>query len=512
MSTPRRKPNILLITSDQQRGDCFGFEGRRVRTPHLDAMAAAGTRFAACITPNVVCQPSRASILTGLLPRTHGVHDNGIDLPMTMAEQGFAGQLSNAGYHTALIGKAHFNTHNTFAPTGTPECRFSSANYPEGWRGPYMGFDHFETMVVPHNLARMEFAPRGLAYEDFFNHDGRGPERLELWRTQLEPVTDAAQTWHSALPAALHHSSWIGDSTVHYLHEHQDEPFCAWVSFPDPHHPFDAPEPWSRLHHPDDVDLPEHRSKDLDRRPWWHRAALEGVPDMQDEDLRKQRMHYSRTQDQTDAQLRDITANYYGMISLIDHNVGRILVALDELGLADDTIVIFSTDHGDWLGDHGLLLKGPMHYEGLLRVGCIVRGPGVPAGQVVADPVSTLDLPATFLDYADVSAPPSWHSRSLRPLIEADASRDFAFNEWNLLPSRSGVALDLRTVRTRTHKLTLEGNSGAGELYDLGNDPFELDNLFDDASVSAVQAELHDMINARPDDISTEALPQVGMA
>jgi arylsulfatase A-like enzyme len=507
-----QQPNILFITSDQQRADCFGFEGRRVRTPHLDAMAAAGTRFSACITPNVVCQPSRASMLTGLLPRTHGAHDNGIDLPVSTGERGFAGQLSAAGYHTGFLGKAHFTTHNTFAPTGTPECRFSSADYPKGWRGPYMGFEHFESMVVGHNLDRMTFTPTGLAYEDFLDYDRRGAERIAQWKTQLEPKTDAAQTWHSALPPALHHSTWVSDCTVRFLQANQDRPFCAWASFPDPHHPFDAPEPWSRLHHPDDVDLPEHRSKDLERRPWWHRAALEGVPDMQDEDLRKQRMQYSRMPDQNDRQLRDIIANYYGMISLIDHNVGRIMIALDELGLSDNTLVVYSTDHGDWLGDHGLLLKGPMHYEGLLRVGCLLKGPGVPPGKVVADPVSTLDLPATFLDYAGVAPAHDWHSRSLRPLIEGTASRDFAYNEWKLLASRSGVALDLRTVRTASHKLTLELDSGAGELYDLVNDPHELDNLYGDAAARVVQAELTDMIHSRPDDACQTPMVQVGMA
>ena len=116
------RPNLLLITSDQQRGDCFGFEGRPVRTPHLDEMASAGTRFSTCITPNVVCQPARASILTGLLPRTHGVSDNGIDLADAAAERGFAARLTEHGYRTGLLGKAHFTTHNTFKPTGTPEC------------------------------------------------------------------------------------------------------------------------------------------------------------------------------------------------------------------------------------------------------------------------------------------------------------------------------------------------------------------------------------------------------
>ena len=117
------RPNILFITSDQQRGDCYGFEGRNIRTPHLDQLARHGTRFPTCITPNPVCQPARASILTGLLPLTHGVHDNGIDLKPEVGARGFAGQLSAAGYHTALLGKAHFSTAHTFKPTGTPECR-----------------------------------------------------------------------------------------------------------------------------------------------------------------------------------------------------------------------------------------------------------------------------------------------------------------------------------------------------------------------------------------------------
>ena len=150
------------------------------------------------------------------------------------------------------------------------------------------------------------------------------------------------------------------------------------------------------MHHPDEVDLPEHRTKDLERRPWWHRAALEKTPDLAQPELREFRQRYSRTPEQTDEQLRHLIANYYSMISLIDHNVGRILVELDNLGLSDNTLVVYTTDHGDWLGDHGLILKGPMHYEGLLRVGLIAKGPGIAAGKVVDQPVATHDLPATF--------------------------------------------------------------------------------------------------------------------
>ena len=213
------------------------------------------------------------------------------------------------------------------------------------------------------------------------------------------------------------------------------------------------------------------------------------------------RKAYSRIAPQTDRQLREIIANTYGMVSLIDHNVGRILIALADAGLADDTIVLFSADHGDWLGDHGLILKGPMMFEGLLRVGLIVRGPGIPAGKVVADPVSTLDLAPTFLDYADARPGLDQHGASLRSLIERDdATRDFALNEWELLPGRVGVALSLRTVRTASDKMSVDLRSGAGELYDLEDDPHELVNRFDDPDYAVRRGELEAMIRSRPQD------------
>jgi len=508
------RPNILLITSDQQRGDCFGFEGRKVKTPHLDQLAADGTRFSACITPNVVCQPSRASILTGLLPRTHGVHDNGIDLEPELGELGFAGTLARAGYDTAFVGKAHFATYHTFAKTGTPECVKSSADYDAGWRGPYMGFGHVELMLIGHNWFLPPKPPAGQAYEQWYYADRRGAERNALYQHQLPPLSTAPQTFHSALPSAWHNSSWVGDRTIAYLRDaaRADRPFCLWASFPDPHHPFDAPDPWSRMHHPDEIDLPPCRERDLDRRPWWHRAALENEPKGAG-DFTEARKSYSRIPPQGDRELRELIANYYGMVSLIDHNVGRILIALEEAGLAQNTLVIFTSDHGDWLGDHGLILKGPMHYEGLLRVGLIARGPATGKGLIVEDPVSTLDLGATFLDYAGVPAAIDQHGASLRPLLEQrGASRDFALNEWELLPSRAGVQLSLRTIRTRRYKLTVDLGSGAGELYDLADDPHEMVNRFDDPGCAAVRAELTEMLNTRPNDARPELSAQVGAA
>lgn len=505
------RPNILLISADQQRADCFGFMGRKVKTPHLDQLAADGTHFDACITPSVVCQPARASILTGQLCRTHGVHDNGIDLDPAVGERGWAGALGAAGYQTGFFGKAHFSTYHTYEPTGTPECLQSSAQYDEDWNGPYMGFEHLELMLVGHNWWAPEQPPKGQHYERFYHADGRGDARTKLMWENAGDTKGAAQTWHSKLPTAYHNTSWTSDRFIDWISHGRDSqrPFATWVSFPDPHHPFDCPEPWSRLHDPAEVDLPENRTRSFDGKPWWHKAALEGEPG--DPKFAEIRKAYSRIPQQTDDQLREIIANTYGQISYIDHEVGRMLIALQQAGLSENTIVIYISDHGDWLGDHGLVLKGPMHYEGLLRVPMIVRGPGVPAGKVVSDPVSTLDLGPTFFDYASAEPLQTQHGSSLRPLIEGDGTREFALNEWGLLPGRVGVGLELRTVRTQRHKMTIDLISGAGELYDLEQDPQEKVNLFDLPQAAEIRKMLERYIASRPDDIGPDRVP-VGTA
>ena len=522
MSLKASRPNIVFITADQHRADCFGIEGRKVKTPHLDQLARTGTRFSSCITPCVVCQPARASILTGQLCRTHGVHDNGIDLDPSVGEKGFAGTLAKAGYNTGYFGKAHFSTYHTFEATGAPECLKSSVNYDDSWYGPYMGWDHVELMLVGHNWWLPEKPPAGQHYERWYYADGNGDEKNRLlWENALD-TKGAAQVWASKLPVAWHNSTWTANQAIKWLEEQsalQDEasdagqvpaPFVTWISFPDPHHPFDAPEPWAQLHDPADVDLPKHRSRDLDQRPWWHEQVLTAEPagPKENADTRKA---YSRIPPQSDEQLREIIANTYGQIALIDHQVGRIMIALEELGLRENTIIIYSSDHGDWLGDHGLILKGPMHYEGLLRVPMIWNGPGVEAGRVIDEPVGTLDLSATFCDLAGCEPQLTQHGTSLLPVLEDGAQRDFAYNEWELLPTRTGVPLSLRTVRTKSHKLTVDLQSGAGELYHLADDPDEMVNRWDDPNYADVQETLMGYIHSRADDAIGNQV-QIGMA
>ena len=212
-------PNILFITPDQQRADCYGFANRNVRTPHLDALASEGTYFDACITPNLVCQPSRCSMLTGQLPLTHGVVDNGIDLRPEVGERSFATSLNSRGYQTAFLGKAHFNTMLTFGPTGTPECTTSSADYGPDWFGPYMGFSNVELMTEGHWFKHFgpTLPPRGQHFERWVFEEVATAEAFKLWGQETRPGKGAAQTWHSALTVAWHNSTWLGDRTIAYL-------------------------------------------------------------------------------------------------------------------------------------------------------------------------------------------------------------------------------------------------------------------------------------------------------
>ena len=233
---------------------------------------------------------------------------------------------------------------------------------------------------------------------------------------------------------------------------------------------------------------------------------------MEDEVFRKIRANWSRPEQLDDDVLREVIANYYGMISLADHTFGRILNALRESGLDDNTYVIFTSDHGDWLGDHGLLLKGPMLYDGLIRVGCLIAGPGIAPNNIIETPVSLVDLLPTFMELSGVKDDRDRHGKSLLPVIRGEEDRTHSYVEWGLAASRCGVELELRAARTPEWKLTFDMLSEAGEMYDLLNDPFEVNNLWDRPDHRDERQRLMGLINERPDDILKEPLPVVGMA
>jgi len=176
--------------------------------------------------------------------------------------------------------------------------------------------------------------------------------------------------------------------------------------------------------------------------------------------------------------------------------------AVEDAGIADNTYVIYISDHGDWLGDHGLILKGPMHYEGLLKVPLMVKGPDVPKGVTCDEIVSTLDLSATFMQLSKTEPQLTQHGTSLLPLMQGhDAPRKFALNEWYLSATRGGQELHLRCVATKTHKLTFDELSGEGEMYDLEKDPSEMENIFGTSAAAETQRQLLAYIASRPDDM-----------
>lgn len=484
--------NILLITTDQQRADSIGAYGNSIcKTPNLDALAAQGTRFTSCRCQNPYCQPSRATILTGTYPSTHGVSTVGVDLPADMMDRSVSAQLRARGYRTAMFGKAHFASAFPTYPTGQIESVEGSARVDANWSGPYAGFDHSELVLFGHNV-RLAPAmgawnwcfgppPFGLHYARFLYRDGDrlGRERLRLMQPEAaRQKWESIQTWYSALPLEDHSSTWIADRAVDWLGKVKGK-FFAWVSFSDPHHPMDPPAPWSTMYSPRDVEpgVPQLVKGELLGKPQIHRAWAAGLRGTPFEWANPGGAALTRQE------LATMTAAYYGMVSLIDAQVGRILAALDQRKLADDTLVIFTSDHGDLLGDHGQLFKGPVHYESLLRVPLIVRGGKFKAGAVSSDPVGLVDLAPTMLSAAGVKAQKAMDGR---PLLTG--KREYVLTEND---HEAGFKISLRTLTTKRYKITRYlGNEAVGEMYDLQEDPYERSNLWGSPASWKLQSDL----------------------
>jgi arylsulfatase A-like enzyme len=503
--------NILLITTDQQRADTIAAWGNKViSTPVLDRLAADGTSFVTCRTQNPYCQPARATILTGQYPSTHGVTSNGIDVPADAEEKSVATAFSRAGYDTAIIGKAHFASTYPLFPTGKLESVEGSVNMRPDWSGPYFGFQHCELLLFGHMLRFAQLMgrwnwcfgppPFGLHYAQHLFRDGfdKGVERLQLMQPEASGgLWDHTQTWKSALPEEEHPTTWVADRTIEWLKSRTD-PFFAWVSFADPHHPMDPPQPWADLYDPADVSpvLWEPHPEEFETKPDIHRLWAEGARGLPYEWANPGGAQLTREE------LARMVAGYYGMISMLDHHIGRVLTALDESGHRDDTVVIFAVDHGEFLGDHQMVFKGPLHYEGLLKVPVIVRGPGFEAGAVVDDPVGSIDLAPTALCAAGLDVPEHMEGTVLGP------GREHVITEND---HQMVMHMSLRTITTKRYKLTrYESREGVGELYDLQDDPLELVNRWDDPACASVRSDLlatlADVVNA---DVRSE--PMVGL-
>lgn len=480
------KPNFLFITTDQHRADGLGCYGNPyVRTPHLDGLAAGGVRMTRTYVNNPLCMPSRATLLTGRYPRSHRVWCNGVALPP--GEVPFPHLLSEAGYRTACVGKMHFTPYGAEARPGYYDAQKTWEECDLGsWTGPYAGFEYVQ-LSIAHCSATAGHYGHWLG-EHF-------PEAQAAYRQDgrlgQKPASGAPQTWISTLPVEAHHSTWVANQCLDYLERQDEAPFFLWASFPDPHHPFRPPAPYAELYADAEIPMPLRRPGELDDKPPIFREYFDGL-------TRGKNGHEGAGLDHpgalTDAQLRDIIRYTYAMITLVDDSVGRILSGLEARGLAENTVVCFTSDHGELLGDHGLMCKGPFHYENLLRVPMLWRWPGRFAADRVTDAFTGLvDFAPTVLELAEAPVPPFVQGRSLAPLLrgEKEVHRDGALTEFQ---SSYRPWLNLKTWRTEEWKLTHWAGQPYGELYDLRADPGEFINRYDDPEYREIRAALQERL------------------
>lgn len=482
------RPNVLLITSDQQHHSTLGTVNPRIQTPALDRLVREGIRFDRAYCPNPTCTPTRASIITGMYPSQHGAWSLGTklfeDVPAVSE------MLTRHGYQTSLIGKAHFQPLATAPGMDSIECqpRLRDLDFWREFHGPWYGFSHVET-------ARMhaDESHAGQHYALWLEEQG-----LQNWRDYFEPwPPDAAaprpyksgRTW--MLPEHLHYSVWTAERTIARMEAAAEAstPFFIWASFHDPHPPYLAPEPWASMYDPNAMQPGTLEPGEHARNPIHFGMTQQIDPDYSvlfpPEDGV---IHGAHSHLMDEPTLRANMAVYYGMVSLMDREIGRILNALDNLGLTDNTLVVFTTDHGSFLGQHGLAYKAIHHYEDLLRIPFIVRWPGhAPAGRISSAIQNLVDLAPTFLHASGASIP-----GVMTGVSQLDTWRGGApARRWSITENHHGTTYcHLRTYVDQRYKLTVYRHGDDGELFDLEADPDERHNLWHEPTAAVLKSRL----------------------
>lgn len=503
-----RRPSFLVFVTDQQRADHLGCYGDAlVRTPHIDALAASGVVFDRFHVAAPVCMPNRAALATGRMPSVAGVRMNGIALPLAAVTH--VDLLRGAGWRTALVGKCHLQNMTDHPPA----WQASSASSPppgeavrdarEGpayeqesmarWRDPahevtlpYYGFDHVEFCLEHGDEVGGHYA-RWLSARGVDQASRTGPQRAGATADVVAP-----QAWRTGLREEDYPSAFVRDRTVAWLERHAASaagaPFYLQCSFPDPHHPFTPPGRWFDAYRPEDVTLPASFAAagpaDNPIKTALHAELAQG---------RRNVGRSSRAIAVTAAEARQAIALNYGSISCVDAMVGDVMRALDRLDLARDTVVMFMSDHGDFMGDHGLLFKGPLHYASLIRVPFVWSDPAVTPGRR-PQLASAIDFAPTVLARAGVDSCYGVQGMDLGAAIaSADAPTRTALlveeEGHRALPGLAGVPR-VRTLVTERWRLSLYAGQAWGELHDLREDPHELANLFDDPAFEDVRGEL----------------------
>ncbi|MBT3378440.1 MAG: sulfatase-like hydrolase/transferase [Lentisphaerae bacterium] len=463
------RPNILLITSDQQRWDTLGVYNPAIHTPNLDRLAAGGVVYDRAYTTNPTCTPARCSILTGHYASRHGCYCIGTSLPDDYPT--VPAELSRTGYFTALLGKAHFQS--CLSPDSFEAApHIHNLDYFRNWDGPFYGFDYAQ-LVIGHSVEKHAC---GMHYGVWLRDQGVDVDKhFGNWEyAGFGPWT---------LPEEVHNSTWTADITIEAMDKanEQDKPFFLWASFQDPHNPCFVPEPWASMYDPDDLPVYGLREGEMDDKPPIYQRKIDTNAFDGPEVFGRQNWHpttNSQSIDMTPERTRDIITKYYGMVSLMDLHIGRILDALEERGLAENTIVVFTSDHGDYLGNHGLWWKGLPAYDDVLRVPFIVRHPECQVEGTHSEAIQSLvDLGTTFLDLAGVEPGPLQQG-----VVQTDTWTDpaNAARDWALVESRPTDSDFMQKVFYHDrYKLVVYSNEEYGELYDMTADPDQLRNLYD---------------------------------
>ncbi len=497
-----RRPNFLFFMTDQHRADYLGCAGHPVlKTPSIDSLAARGTRFDRFFVASPVCMPNRAAFLTGRYPSAHGLRQNGNHLSRRATT--FVEVLREGGYKTAHIGKSHVQpmTANPAFPRVDPKTlgildeawkddggdygeetpeRYASDD-PYTFKLPYYGYDHVD-MVTNHGDQAHGH------YDQWLRSRSR---QAAAWRDRTNQLAHdyvCPQAIRTPIPEELYPTAFIRERAVEWLAgtRDDDQPFFAFVSFPDPHHPFTPPGKYWNLYKPEQFELPlpfEAHRNPVPPLVWAHARQLDNTHDTQSQ------IAFMATE----RQLQEAMALTCGMIAMIDDAIGAVLRALRDSGHADDTVVIFTSDHGDYLGDFNLLLKGALPLKSITNVPFIWSDPAGPRGLVRQALASTVDLAPTIIERAGLK--PYWgiQGKSLLPAIRDGAQvHDRLLVEFQDSGPRFGFAEPaiVRTLVTDTHRISLYKGEAWGELYDLVNDPNETCNLWDDPSQTVTRAHL----------------------
>lgn len=412
-------------------------------------------------------------MITGKYPSQHGAWSLGTKL--CESEPTLGAYLQDLGYRTALAGKAHFQPLQTTREFPSLEAYpiLQDLEYWKNFHGPFYGFEKV-ALARGHG----DEAHVGQHYALWMEEQG-----LHSWRDHFRKPTGRAEAQHGAwsLPERFHSNRFIAEQTKHWIDEFSDnkEPFFIWSSFFDPHPPFLAPAPWDTMYDPAKLSLPDLHPGEHEKNP--PHLALTQTQRPSFGEYAEPRGHcvhgfHSHLQS-VEARAKNL-ALYYGMVSLLDQYVGDILGHLKKNGLDQNTLVVFTSDHGHFFGQHGLTSIGAFHYEDLIRVPMIARFPGViPAGKKSVAIQSHVDLAPTFLDFAGRAVPAAMSGLSQKAVWsgECASARSHAIVEFHHQPT----TLHLRTYVDGRYKITVYQNRDYGELFDLELDPGELSNLWD---------------------------------